>query len=292
MSEFLGQIAPLVEQMEIKTPIEVVVEPGPIASLHEADRGVSKIRLHPGVRPEDIETFNPARPFLGNLVHELCHLYLAEKVDPSFSGMNRNGTPEQEKWFELFENYTVDIWVNDLFSDRFPELFEQHYQAWTDTAVDFIGKRQWQRMLPPVIPFNVAKSMAEADRHGLPQTDFAEVLKRAGFMNKKVGSAAGQALAKTSLGDIVTRNQLRTIDKFWDELRKSQGETEPRTIQDIGTFRDFFREVPLLPEAGTEAVALHEQQLNKCFTLGKFAIRATAQPAEPRVMWALSEPTE
>jgi hypothetical protein len=130
---------------------------------------------------------------LPDIVHELCHCHLAERVDPAFStayftekwnGVSRN---EPEKYQlaaqQLYYAWChVDIWVNELMGRKFSELVRESHQSFARAFTFLLAQEDWSFLQSPESLLGLAQYQAERRRFGLTKTpDLFVILRERGI---------------------------------------------------------------------------------------------------------------
>ncbi len=285
--EISQKLQPYIDTLELEKPIEYVRHNSLIAARTNPEDGEHNVFYHGDVETADLIAFNPQRPYLASFVHELCHLHLAEKIDPSFAGFTYEGPEDKVRLLSMIENPLADIWVNDVFYHHFPELFAAHHDGYGRRAAQFITAKVWPAVLPPTAPYTLAQNEAEARRHDLEHIDFRNLLRRAGFASKLVRSSVGQSLVGAVDPALLTQFQFKTVDQLWDRLRMLNGEVLPNTMEDIGTLADFLVSVPVMSYDRQEALDMHQEMINQFIAVGRLALSARLVDEHPRPVWHL-----
>ncbi|MDD4610904.1 MAG: hypothetical protein PHU73_03055 [Patescibacteria group bacterium] len=115
--------------------------------------------------------------YTGDVIHELCHASLAERVDPAFSSYyfsKKYGELKGEEWREFGQKAQmvylagshVDVWVNDLRHDHWPELTEQDNNTFAQGVVGIINLGHTERLRDPRSFLAICQYQAEKDRRG------------------------------------------------------------------------------------------------------------------------------
>ncbi len=180
----INGLKPFVQALGLVWPVEYFFVPtentcrvtsDPSACRHE-------VWVHPGVIQ------NP-ETYLCDLVHELCHASLAERVDVAFSTIyfsrhyaHLSSKAEKEfakKYWLLYLAWAhVDVWVDELRHSLFPDLtFADHDSFFKSISViasldknELVGLEQPQHLLA------LAVHLAETKRFGLAKQDFSQIL--------------------------------------------------------------------------------------------------------------------
>jgi len=284
----LGIMAPYIDDFEIECPIEIVLDRGRVASMHDPVEGVNKIRLPLKIREADLGEYNPDRPYLASFVHELGHLHLAEQIDPSFAGFDFDGDEVAKQMFSTVENLLVDAWVDDLFHSRFPDLFEAHHRGFTNQTLGFIAAKQWKPMLPSLTPYTLGATEAFAQRYGIEEVDFRAALTKAGFDKKLLSSKTGSSLHGVVDSDVYQKCATKPLDRTWDYIRGRDGEPDPRTLDDIGTLAKGFSEVPGMTYDRSEALKLHEDEANRLLLIARMGMVVSLVDEGSRPHWEVA----
>ena len=127
-----------------------------------------------------------------DVIHELCHCSLAEKVDPAFSTVfftdrwnkvshsdtNRFGQLAQMLYYAWSH---VDIWVNDLRFTHWPELTTEEHKTFAQGLMIVIQRQECVLQSPETL-LGLAQHQAEINRHNLTDSpDLFAVLLASGI---------------------------------------------------------------------------------------------------------------
>jgi len=141
--------------------------------------------------------------FLPDLVHELCHASLAERVDPVFASIrfgpeSRRMDCEQPEEFVRRANELwlatrhEDVWVNDLRHFHWPELSQQDADSFSQSALALAQAGRWDIMGQPVMLLGLALQLAETARRRLRSADLSPVLRGLGREQRRIVSRASR----------------------------------------------------------------------------------------------------
>lgn len=120
-----------------------------------------------------------------DIMHELCHAKISEVVDPAFSTMyfkreygaltgenqqrfNRQAQLANLAWLH------VDVWVNDLRHEHWPELSEEDAKTLYQSARNAIKSGNGNMLHDPKMMIAIALNMAENKRHKLSPKKMSE----------------------------------------------------------------------------------------------------------------------
>lgn len=178
MADLHEILTPYVQKLGLRWPIRHVHRPGGRALVSIISRqGLHEIRHSESTAINIFETPGTYSPLLGSFVHELCHAYLAERIDPIFSGAKflrrwaratrreRGRFVQKQQLFFSFDGRVVDLWVNDVYNEFWPDLYQTH-------------RHRYGFLLAHghTVPFgSIALYLAEARRHHLPHFDVSHV---------------------------------------------------------------------------------------------------------------------
>ncbi len=112
---------------------------------------------------------------LPDIVHELCHCALAERIDSAFSTVlfteewNKNADRDSAKFNQLarmlyFAWSHVDIWVNDLRFAHWPNLALQDQTTFANIIIGFVKRQRFEIFEKPEILLGLAQYQAERSR--------------------------------------------------------------------------------------------------------------------------------
>lgn len=135
------------------------------------------------------EPMNNLSLFIPDLVHELCHASLAERVDGVFATSrfgpesNRLDCEDPDEFVcrasELFlAKAHEDIWINDLRHAHWPEISQQDADSFAQSAFELTRQNQWEGLRQPTSILGLALQLAEVKRHHLRPIDISPLLRR------------------------------------------------------------------------------------------------------------------
>lgn len=180
----INGLEPFAQALGLAWPVEYFLVPTESTCRITSDPAECRheVWLHSGViqNPED---------YLCDLVHELCHGALAEKLDPAFATIyfsrryaGLTGKAEQqfsEKARQLYLSWAhIDVWVDEYRHGLFPELTMADHESFL-VSVKSIAKSAPNAsaiLEKPESLMALAIQLAETKRLGLDKQDFSEVL--------------------------------------------------------------------------------------------------------------------
>ncbi len=180
----INGLLPYAQALGLAWPVEYFFVPtentcritsDPIACRHE-------VSVHSGVIK------NP-EAYLCDLVHELCHASLAERIDLAFATIyfSRRYARQSEKAEKEFaKKYQmlylawshVDIWVDELRHSLFPELTLADHDSFFQSVsgIASLDKKTLAGLEAPQHLLALAVHLAETKRFGLVKQDFSKIL--------------------------------------------------------------------------------------------------------------------
>lgn len=179
----INGLAPFAQALGLAWPVEYFLVPtestcritsDPVDCRHE-------VWVHSGViqKPED---------YLCDLVHELCHGALAEKIDPAFATIyfsrryagltGKAGKQFSAKARQLYLSWAhIDVWVDEYRHSLFPELTLADYDSFFVGAKGVAKHTEARSLLEaPESLLAIAVHLAEGQRLGLGKQDFFQIL--------------------------------------------------------------------------------------------------------------------
>jgi hypothetical protein len=133
---------------------------------------------------------NPDLMF-ADIIHELCHCSLAERIDPAFSTIffterwNQISREDEVRFGQLAHMLYlawshVDIWVNDLRSTHWPELIVHDHSNFAQGTTTVIQAQEWSVLQSPEIVIGLAQYQAERNRQNVGSPDLFAALEASG----------------------------------------------------------------------------------------------------------------
>ena len=172
----------------------------PVSWWHAPDQSTCRCVSDPRKQRHEIwladSTVRAPEPSLADIVHELCHLYLAERVDAAFSTVwfsdrwNKLSRADPVRFGQAAQMLylawcQVDIWVNDLRHSRWPEFTAADHSSFAQGVMFLLLKQEESVLARPETLLGLTQYQAEQERHSLSGSpDLFAVLLADG---KKVG---------------------------------------------------------------------------------------------------------
>jgi hypothetical protein len=169
----------------------------PVEYFHKPDEGTCRCTCDERAQRHEVwfptRVIRDAHGALDEILHELCHCKLAEEVDVAFSTIYfvekysnlaepALGEFTQKAHMLYYAWAHVDIWVNDLRNEHWPEIAEQDHRQTADqlTALARTGQLAEAAQRDTTIFLGVAIQIAEEQRHGLEPVDYAPIFESLG----------------------------------------------------------------------------------------------------------------
>lgn len=184
--------APLVarqyqRELALRWPVKWLVAPGQQACRCVAN----KRRKRHEVWLTEAATAQPEL-FLADIVHELCHLHLAEQVDAVFGLVwfsekwNQVGRADPARFSRMAQMFylawcQIDIWVNDLRHERWPALTAADLESFAESMAVLISRQSWEYLAEPTTLIGLAMYQAERERHTYDSADLFFALSACGI---------------------------------------------------------------------------------------------------------------
>jgi hypothetical protein len=183
----------LKQRIELGGVQQLEVELGliwPVSYWLDADEHTCRIYSDPAGRTHEVilaayavEDLNGSG--LIDLVHELCHAFLVEHVDPAFGTAffskeyaYLEGQSEKDFAVKYYMFYLawchVDIWVDDVRHAHWPELTQADSDSFVASVYGLVKAGQWQALKSSEALLGIALHMAETERHGLEKASVLE----------------------------------------------------------------------------------------------------------------------
>ncbi len=132
-------------------------------------------------------TYRNPNLMFADVIHELCHCSLAERVDPSFSTVfftercNQISRKEPAKFGQMAHMLYlawshVDIWVNDLRSTHWPKLTAKDHNTFAQGMAAVVQAQEWRVLQSPETVLGLAQYQAERNRHNVGSPDLFAAL--------------------------------------------------------------------------------------------------------------------
>lgn len=133
---------------------------------------------------------NPDLMF-ADVIHELCHCSLAERIDPTFSTVffynkwNEISRKEEAQFGQLarmlyYAWSHVDIWVNDLRFTHWSELTKEDHNTFAQGMAAVVQAQEWRVLQSPETVLGLAQYQAERNRHHVNTPDLFAFLEANG----------------------------------------------------------------------------------------------------------------
>ena len=257
--ELERHLRPYAERLQLEWQINYLKHPesGFAARSNSAERSHELYYDHGYVARalsnSSLGQFTPSNPeALGSLIHELCHLYLGEKVDVAFSGRrlskkhDDDGKDLDRKLgiFQLLDAPTIDMWVNDILFKNWPDIADARMAKYLENYKEYALAGAPEVLLTTTIFFKLAQVQADRNRHGMKNIDFSGIL---------------------------------------DPLRTSY----PLQYDALGRFRGHLEKLPTLPSKKDEALTLYQSSVNDSMkVMGVADVKARLIEEDGVQVWA------
>ncbi len=179
IEQILDKLDSHVEKLELEWPINLI--PSQIFSITDDNFATTKEHnicfnsdlinnLH------SLDNFNLEKPYLGNMLHELCHAHLAEKIDPTFAGTTsykdniRQDGFSNSQVFSSLDTHLSNVWVNDIFQNNWPKIFRAHNQNYINNITrinKLIGPERLVQEDIYLFPHKLSGYISDANRHDI-----------------------------------------------------------------------------------------------------------------------------
>lgn len=143
----------------------------------DSKKQIHEVWVHPDVlrKPEFYKV---------DTVHELCHAKLSEEIDPTFStiyftkkswqptNIDRKLFDQKAQMLYLAWSH-VDIWVNDLLHQYFPDLTKADVESFSKSVFGLAQTGHWELLQTPENILAIATTITEIKRYNLPMPKFS-----------------------------------------------------------------------------------------------------------------------
>ncbi len=198
-----------------------------------------EVWLHVGVLQD-------RKKFLPDVVHELCHAWLGENVDPAFATVffsKRYGKLTGDAYAEFeqkarmlyWAHAHVDIWVNELRHRHFPELTEADAATFSGSVKALAKLGRWDDLRTRESVVSLAMYLAEAKRYPFESVNMASILHGMGTEWKRL------TLALTAFYEILPRLAYERVQ----DLKSFE-----QSVQEAAKIWEFPIEPSLVEEEG------------------------------------------
>lgn len=189
----------------------------------------------------------PARPTEMEVVHELCHAALAERVDPAFATLyfaSSYGKLEGEEARAFYEKAQmlygawchVDLWVDDLRYEHWPELALQDCKRFAQAVYGVALAKQSELLRSVEGLVGIALQIAFIERHKLTgQPDLAPVVRMLGQDAELVVDRLISILGNLPRLSFDAKRDLIALEQSVKAVAQTFGfPIEPRLVQEQG----------------------------------------------------------
>jgi len=175
-----SELKPFEKRLALKWEIRYFLAPGEATCRIVCD---AKNRVHEIWINKTAARGPVAQP---DIIHELCHAALAERIDPAFSSIyftKRCGELTGEDRREFYQRGRMlycawshtDIWVNDLRHELWPELTISDHQSYADGFLALLRSGNIEFICMTENLLGLAQYQAERERHSSGGPDLFSV---------------------------------------------------------------------------------------------------------------------